>query len=171
MTFWFWPQIKDGSFRTKTEGCTSTYISPTAKASHVDHPVHAFSSRTGTHQLGTSQLETSSAGSTIFTLVFWGARTSQTSWNIAGCKLALAVAQGPAASSQISASEHWGLHEASCCRSPAWAGQTVHASSGSSSIFLSSAISHTDGSCSTSHKVIWKYASGCFLMPPNWFVN
>lgn len=45
-----------------------------------------------------------------------------------------------------------GIHEASCCRSPAWAGQTVHTSSGRSSIFLSSAISHTDGSCSISHR-------------------
>lgn len=166
MTFWFWPQMKDGSLRTKTEGCTSAYWRPTAEAKRVEHPVHAFSSPACTHQLGTSRLETSSAGSAVFTLVFWGARTSQTSWNPDGCKLALAAAQAPAASGR------WGLTKPFAVDPlPELAELPTHHQAVVAFfchllflILMALVVFLTD-------KVIWKYASGCFLMPPNWFVN
>lgn len=166
MTFWFWPQMKEGSFRTKREGA-STYVSPTAKARHIEHPVHAFSSPAGMHQLGSSQLETSSAGSAGFMSSKNFPNFMKYCWLQTGFSCSL----GSRSLLPDIYLRVLGTRKASCHRSAAWAGQTVHASSGSNSIFLSSATSHTDGSCSISHKVLWKYASGCLLMPPNWFVN
>ena len=125
------------------------YVSPTAKPRHAEHPVHAFSSPPTGHLPAGDQL------CRLCTLHPGFLRGKNFSDFTKYCPLQTGCGCSSGSCSllpSIYLPQRVGDSRSLLLQIPHLSWQTVHASSGSRSIFVSSAISHTDGSCSISHR-------------------